>query len=121
MLQAMPDAVYQETAYETAPVTITRLQMSMTLLIALLLHGGIAMWLALPTPAPVLPAKPSPPLLHVSLLAAVAETTTAPPAVVSPPVVKPTIKPPPKRVIPPKPKPKPKIKPKPKQKKPIIQ
>ena len=49
--------------------------MSVTVLIALALHGGIVMWLALPTPAP--PAQIPAPPLRVSLLSAIAETTVA--------------------------------------------
>jgi len=38
-------------------MTITWQHMNLTVLIALALHGGIAMWLALPTPEP----RPEPP------------------------------------------------------------
>ena len=93
-------------------MTITRLHISVTVLIALALHGGIAMWLTLPTPAP----PPEPPLqpFRISLLAAVAETTVnAPVAAPEPPpepVVEPTPTPPP----PPEPEPEPEPKPVPK-------
>lgn len=82
-------------------MTITRLHMSVTLLLALALHGGIAMWLAqsAPTPLPEPPEK----TLHVSLLATVAETAT-PALPVTPP---PKPEPKPKPVSPPKPKPEP--------------
>lgn len=78
-------------------MTITRLHLSVTVLIALALHGGIAMWIALPTPAPSLklPAQP----LRVSLLAAVAETTVNSTAVISEPQFIPKPKPIPKPVI----------------------
>lgn len=89
-------------------MTITRLHMSVTILIALALHGGIAMWLVLPTPAP-LPAPPPKPL-RVSLLAAVVETTVNSTAAISgPPPPEPILKftpaPPPKPQSVPKPKP----------------
>ena len=47
--------------------------MSITVLIALALHGGVTIWLTLPTPAP-LPPPPVPPL-RINLLAAVADNT----------------------------------------------
>jgi len=90
--------------------------MSATVLIALALHGGIAMWFALPASEhrPEIPEQ----TLRVSLLAAVAETTTATPAVTPPPqqnpVSKPPITPPPKPEIVPPPKPQPVVTPTPK-------
>jgi protein TonB len=59
---------------------ITRLHLIVTVLIALTLHGGLAMWLTLPSPAPF----PKPPVqtLRINLLAAIAETTVSPPATV---------------------------------------
>ena len=53
-------------------MTITRLHMCVTVLIALALHGGLAIWLTLPAPAP----KPPTPPLRVNLLAFVADSTT---------------------------------------------
>lgn len=64
-------------------MTITRLHMSIMILIALVLHGCIAIWFALPTPAPLPDPPPQP--LRVSLLAAVAETTVNSTAVISEP------------------------------------
>ena len=76
-------------------MTITWQHMSVTLLIALVLHGGIAMLFAQSTPEPL----PEPPeqQLRVSLLAAVAETTaTAPPVTPLPPNLEPVSQPKPK-------------------------
>ncbi len=78
-------------------MTITWQQMSTALLVALALHSGIAFWLALPAPLPEPPEQ----TLRVSLLAAIAETTTAVEPVTPPPQKK--IKPP----VTPKPKPEP--------------
>ncbi len=50
-------------------MTITRLHMSVTILIAMLLHGSIAAWLSMPAPAPP-PVQP----FRISLLATIAET-----------------------------------------------
>ncbi len=91
-------------------MTLTRLHISITVLIALALHGGIAMWAAaLPSPAPYQP----PPPLRISMLATPAEKTvesaapTPPPEPAQKPVERPVPPPPP----PPKPKPKPVPKP----------
>lgn len=88
-------------------MTITWQQMATALLAALALHGGIAIWLALPTPElrPELPEQP----LRVNLLAVIAETTTAAEPATPPPQqrVKPPITPKPKPV--PKPVPAPVI------------
>ncbi len=83
-------------------VTITWQQINITLLLALALHGGVAMLLALPIPEPL----PEPPVqqLRISLLATVAESTTAaPPVTPSPPAPKPL--PPAKPAPQPKPEP----------------
>lgn len=83
-------------------VTITWQQINITLLLALALHGGVAILLALPTPEPL----PEPPVqqLRISLLATVAESTTAaPPVTPSPPAPKPL--PPAKPAPQPKPEP----------------
>lgn len=60
--------------------------MGATMLIALALHGGVAMWLPLSPPAwhPDEKIPPRPPL-RVSLLATVAETTVSAPPVSKPP------------------------------------
>ena len=84
-------------------MTITPQHLGITLLIALALHGGLALWLTLPEPE--LPTEPPVPPLRVNLLAMVAEHTVAAPT--PPPEPLP---PPPK----PKPKPKPELKPEPK-------
>lgn len=81
-------------------MTVTWQQISTALLLALVLHGAIAVWLVLP--APEQPPIPSEQPLRVSLLAAIAETTTTPAPVTPPPQKK--IKPP----VTPQPKPKPK-------------
>lgn len=78
-------------------MTITRLHISIMILISLALHGGIAMLFALPTHA-TLP-DPTPQPLRVSLLAAVAETTVNSTAVISEPQFIPKPKPIPKPVI----------------------
>jgi len=81
-------------------MTITSRHLSTTLLIALALHAGLMLWLALPEPD--LPVEPPEPPLRVNLLAMVAENTVDAPT------------PPPEPVAPPpKPKPKPKPEPKP--------
>ncbi len=80
-------------------MTITPQHLGITLLIALALHGGLALWLTLPEPE--LPAEPPVLPLRVNLLAMVAEHT----------VVTPT---PPPEPLPPPPKPKPELKPEPK-------
>jgi len=80
--------------------------MGVTLLIALALHGGIAMWLTLPLPSP--PQQPPAPPLRISLLATIAETTMnapaaipeAPPEPISKPVPVPVPVPEPRPVIP---------------------
>lgn len=62
------------------------------MLIAMALHGGIAMWLALPTPVP-LPEPPAQPL-RVSLLAVVDENrANADVAIAEPPPRKPVLEP----------------------------
>ncbi|NOY71043.1 MAG: energy transducer TonB [Gammaproteobacteria bacterium] len=71
--------------------------MSAALFVALALHGAIAFWLALPAPER-LPEIPPEQILRVSLLATIAETTTA---------AKPVTPPPQKKIKPPKPEPKP--------------
>ncbi len=80
-------------------MTITSQQTGIALLVALILHGAILFWLTLPAPEPL----PEPPeqTVRVSLLATIAESSTATEAV-TPPQQK--IKPP----APPKPKPVPK-------------
>ncbi len=91
---------------------ITRLHIGITLLIALLLHGGLAMWLVLPKKD--LPPEPVKQIVRINLQAAVAETTVnVPIPVVEPPpelVREPKIEPKP---IPAPPPPKPKPIPKP--------
>ena len=65
---------------------VTRRHMSTTLLIAMLLHGGIAIWFSLPEPAPQpVPVQP----LRINLLAAIAETTTNASSVIPESPVKP--------------------------------
>lgn len=59
-------------------------------MVALALHGGIAVWLMLPEP---LPEKPPEKPLRVSLLAVVAETTTSAEPTPPPPKPKPPVKP----------------------------
>lgn len=54
-------------------MTITWQHMSIALLTAFALHSGIAFWLTLPEPQPTPPEQ----TLRVSLLATIAETTTA--------------------------------------------
>ena len=76
-------------------MTITRLHLSVTLLIALALHGATAAWLSLPARGPL----PDPPPLRLSLLAPVAET----PADTVPVSETPRLEPPP--APPPKPQP----------------
>jgi len=67
-------------------MTITRLHMSATIVIAMLLHGGIAVWFSLPEPVPPpVPAQP----LRISLLATIAETTTNASSAVTKPPIKP--------------------------------
>jgi len=89
-------------------MTITRLHMAITVLIALVLHGGAAMWLALPAPEPFRdpPAK----ALNISLLATIAETTVAetpapPLEPISQPIAEPAPAPKPRPVVKPKPRP----------------
>ncbi len=81
---------------------ITSRHLSITILIALALHGGLALWLTLPEPVP--PVEPPAPPMHVNLLATVAERTVDAPT----PPPEPMPAPPP-----PKPKPKPEPKPEP--------
>jgi len=95
-------------------ITTSWQQMSGALLLALLLHGGIAFWLTLPTPErPLLPPPEQP--LRVSLSAMVAESTTAA-APVEPPPPKPQPKPKPA----PQPEPKPVLEPPPMVQKPAL-
>ncbi len=87
-------------------MTITPRHLSITLLIALALHGGLALWLTLPESD--LPVKPPAAPLRVNLLAVVAERTVDAPT------------PPPEPLpLPPPPKPKPKPEPKPKSEPPL--
>jgi len=92
-------------------MTITLPHMSLALLVALSLHGGIAFWLTLP--APERQERPEQ-TLRVSLLAVVTETPAVAAPVTPPP--QPKIKPP----VAPKPVPKPEPRPKPIPK-PVIQ
>jgi len=62
---------------------ITRLHVGLMILIAVGLHVGIAIWLALAIVTPV-SEKPRP-KIHISLLATVAETTVNPPPVIKEP------------------------------------
>ncbi len=79
------------------------------LLLALGLHGGLAMWFDFPAPAP-LPERPEQ-VVRINLLAAVAETVThAPTPVAKPPPPEPVI-PEPQPEPPPQPKPIPALKP----------
>ena len=75
-------------------MTITRLHISLTILIALALHASLAAWLSLSVPAPS--PDPTPPL-RLSLLAPVAETAVTE----STPIAEP---PPPQQVSEPAPK-----------------
>jgi periplasmic protein TonB len=84
-------------------MTITPRHLGLTILIALALHGGLALWLTLPEPEP--PAEPPLPPLRVNLLAVVAEDTVDVPTPPPEPLPKPK---------PPEPKPKPKPEPEPK-------
>jgi len=89
-------------------MTITWQHMSIALLTAFALHSGIAFWLTLPEPQPTPPEQ----TLRVSLLATIAETTTA---------VEPVTPLPQKKTEPPtsaKPKPKPEPEPEPMAQKP---
>ncbi len=91
-------------------MVITPQHLSITLLIALALHGGVMLWLTLPEPE--LPAEPPIPPLRVNLLAMVAEHTVAtptPPPLPLPP--KPELKPEPKPEAKPKPEPLPELAP----------
>ncbi|VAW87388.1 Ferric siderophore transport system, periplasmic binding protein TonB [hydrothermal vent metagenome] len=78
-------------------MTITRQQTGIALLVALILHGGILFWLALPAPEPRV--KPPEQIVRVSLLATIAETSTATEAVTPPQKkIKPLVTPKPKPV-----------------------
>ncbi len=90
---------------------ITPQHLSITLLIALALHGGVALWLTLPEPE--LPVEPPAPPLRVNLLAMVAEQTVETPPAPLPPKPKPKPKPKPEPKPEPEPKPKPEPKPEP--------
>ncbi len=75
-------------------MTITRLHIGITVLIALAIHGGVVLWLVLSSPAP---PPPSPaPSLRVSLLAVVADQTVN---AVSQPIVEPVPVPQPRPVV----------------------
>ncbi|MCF6337994.1 MAG: TonB family protein [Gammaproteobacteria bacterium] len=93
---------------------ITPRHLSITLLIALALHGGLALWLTLPKPER--PAEPPAPPLRVNLLTMVAEQAVETPPAPLPPKPKPAPKPKPtpKSKPEPKPKPKPELKQEPK-------
>ncbi len=90
-------------------MSITRFQMSLALLIALLLHGIFALWLGRPTSVKL--PEPPPPPLRVTLHTPVAPATAAPlpEKIPEPPPPEPEAVKPPK----PAPKPKPEVKPKP--------
>lgn len=81
--------------------------MGIALFVALALHSGVAFWLTLPTPEPL----PEPPeqTLRVSLLAVVAEISTAAKPITPPPQKKPEPPVTPKSAPKPKPIPKPVI------------
>ncbi len=78
-------------------MTITWQHMSAALLTAFALHSGIALWLTLPEPQPAPPEQ----TLRVSLLATIAESTTAAEPVTPPPQKNTS------PATPPKPRPKP--------------
>ena len=62
---------------------LSQRHMSVTLLLAMLLHGGVAVWFSLPEPETRVPVKPP---LRVNLLATIAETSVnAMPEPVEPP------------------------------------
>ncbi len=91
-------------------MSITRFHMNVAVLIALALHGGVAMWIRQAGAAPR--PESSPPPLRVSLLAPVAEATVTTSQPVSEPplpesVSKPAPAPPPRPRLVPKPKPAP--------------
>ncbi len=102
-------------------MTITRQQTGIALFVALTLHGGILFWFVLPATEPL--SEPPEQTLRVSLLAAIAETSTAaetatpPQKKIKPPVTpkpKPMPEPIPEPVIQkPEPKPQPVIEPAP--------
>ncbi|HEB63614.1 MAG TPA: energy transducer TonB [Gammaproteobacteria bacterium] len=97
-------------------LVITRLHIGITLLIALLLHGGLAVWLVLPAKEPL--PEPIKQIVRINLQAAVAKTTVTTPV----PIVEPPTDPVQKPKIEPKPTPAPVSKPKPKPTpKPVIQ
>ena len=99
-------------------LVITRLHIGIMLLIALLLHGGLAVWLVLPAKEPL--PEPIKQIVRINLQAAVAKTTVTTPV----PIVEPPTDPVQKPKIEPKPTPAPVFKPKPKPKptpKPVIQ
>jgi len=86
-------------------MVLSQRHMTATLMIAMLLHGGIALWFSLPEP--VLPPMPAEPL-RINLLATIAETTVNAATEV--------VEPPPPLPVPEKPEPviqKPPVKPKP--------
>ncbi len=93
---------------------ITRLHIGITLLIALLLHGGLAMWLVLSAKDPLPESVKQ--IVRINLQAVVAEATVITP--------EPVVEPPPEPVQEPKVEPKPTPEPPPKPKsppKPVIQ
>lgn len=88
-------------------MTITRLHMYVTVLIALALHGGVALWLALPAPHPLPPLSPLPVnLLAIAPDAAMNDAAITPSEPPSQPVSEPTPEPAPVAAQP-KPKPQP--------------
>ena len=95
-------------------MTLTRPQLGVAVIVALLLHGGVALWLG-PLKSDPLPEPPSPPI-RISLIAPVEEKTAIPsPPIPAPPPPEPvmeTVPPPPAKAKPiPKPKPAPKPEP----------
>ncbi len=96
-------------------MTITRLHMSVMLVLALVLHGALALWLAPPQPIP--PALPPEAPLRINLLAMVAEETVSaeppPPAAQPLPEPEPLPEPVPAPEPPPEPEPEPPPKPEP--------
>lgn len=110
-------------------MTITRLHMSVMLVLALALHGALALWFTVPKPKPPEPPPAAP--LRINLLAMVAEETVtaeSPPSQAAPepellpeptprpeppPEPKPLPKPAPKLEPPPEPEPRPESVPEP--------
>lgn len=81
-------------------MTISPLHFGITILIAILLHGSLALWLSMPEPIPLEQKKQT---LKISLLATIAETATNVASKLTPPEKKPEpkIKPLPKKPQPP--------------------